>query len=177
MAPTRPPAEHFRRRVVGLYALAVMDREGQTHGYRISELIAERTEGQWRPGPGAVYPSLRKLEAGGLARSAVRERRRVYRLTPAGRDLLERIRRGGPQFGSRGPDIGLLWAEVMGVDGPEDLLRLRLRHVLESIERNLRQDGTAARSESLRRSVIQQLEESLHRVQAVRGRPAPGRRR
>ena len=65
MAPWPPYGPSLRRRLVGLYALTVMEREGPVHGYGISERIAERTDGAWRPGPGAVYPSLQKLVAGG----------------------------------------------------------------------------------------------------------------
>ncbi|HEV8049998.1 MAG TPA: PadR family transcriptional regulator, partial [Thermoplasmata archaeon] len=90
----RPPVgpEAFRRRLVGLYALTLMERDGSLHGYGLSEKIADRTDGSWRPGPGSVYPSLKKLVASGLARSRVAARRREYTITPAGRALLRRMR-------------------------------------------------------------------------------------
>ncbi len=85
---------------MGLYALTLMEREGPLHGYGLSERIAERTEGAWRPGAGSVYPSLRKLVESGLARSKATERRRVYSITPQGRALLRRMRRAnGPGTG------------------------------------------------------------------------------
>src|ERR1700691_2109577 len=106
--------EHFRRRLVSLFALTLMECEGPMHGYRISDRIAERTEGAWRPGPGAVYPTLSGLAKAGYVRSRVQGRRRVYSITPAGRALLARIRAGRDQFLRTKPDLGLLWAEVMG---------------------------------------------------------------
>ncbi len=58
----------MRPRLVGLYALATMEREGVVHGYLLSQRISERTDGAWRPGPGAVYPSLSALVERGWAR-------------------------------------------------------------------------------------------------------------
>ena len=36
------------------------------HGYQIITVLAERTEGGWRPSPGAVYPALSLLADEGL---------------------------------------------------------------------------------------------------------------
>ncbi len=36
--------------------------EGPMHGFEIMEEISARTNGMWRPGPGAVYPALLWLE-------------------------------------------------------------------------------------------------------------------
>lgn len=42
---------------------------GPTHGYEILREIEEKTEGAWRPGPGSVYPLLRRLESKGYLES------------------------------------------------------------------------------------------------------------
>jgi len=61
---------------------------GEKHGYAMMDDI-ERLSGQ-RPGPGTLYGALARLEARGLiAPLAAEERRRPYRLTEAGRALLE----------------------------------------------------------------------------------------
>lgn len=62
-----------------IFGLAMME-ELAHHGYRI--------------GPGTLYPLLHGLERGGLLKSAVKSvgsrRRRVYRITPAGRRALRK---------------------------------------------------------------------------------------
>jgi len=165
MPPFPPAAAHFRHRLIGLYALTVMEREGTVHGYGVSELIAERTDGAWRPGPGAVYPSLKKLVGSGCARATLVGRRRVYAITPKGRQLLAAIRSRGPGFRDPRADLGALWAEVMGMEGVEGLLELRLRRTLEAIETFLaRPARSPAARERFRARVVDGLARSLERV-------------
>ena len=64
-----------------IFGLAMMD-ELELHGYRI--------------GPGTLYPLLHGMERGGLLKSELKNRtgrrRRVYRITAAGRKVLEKAR-------------------------------------------------------------------------------------
>jgi DNA-binding PadR family transcriptional regulator len=146
-----------------------MEREGPVHGYGISERIAERTDGAWRPGPGAVYPSLQKLVAGGLARSKTEGRRRLYTITPKGRAALAEIRHrtGGPRESH--PDLGSLWAEVMGAEGVEGLLLLRLRRTVDAIEARLQRSAApGGPTSALRESVVHELSQAIERVRASR---------
>ncbi|MCL4389346.1 PadR family transcriptional regulator [Candidatus Marsarchaeota archaeon] len=39
--------------------------ERPMHGFEIMQEISERTNGAWRPGPAAIYPTLMMLEKGG----------------------------------------------------------------------------------------------------------------
>jgi DNA-binding PadR family transcriptional regulator len=166
--------EHFRRRLVSLFALTLMEREGPMHGYRISDRIAERTEGAWRPGPGAVYPTLSGLAKAGYVRSRVLGRRREYSITPAGRALLARIRAGRDQFLRTKPDLGLLWAEVMGAEDLGGFLFLRLRRTLDSIEAQLdRAPTNPSRLESLRDQVLTELAQAAERMRKTTPRPVP----
>jgi DNA-binding PadR family transcriptional regulator len=71
--------------------------EGPAHGYRITRRLEERSCGEFRLQEGVLYPLLHSLEAAGLADanweqgSRARDRK-VYSLTPAGRDWLrERV--------------------------------------------------------------------------------------
>jgi len=88
LLPLSPAVFHI------LLALA----EGERHGYAIMRDIEDRTDGVVRVGPGMLYGSIkwlladRFIEAATPARTNRRgddERRRYYRLTTAGRDLLE----------------------------------------------------------------------------------------
>ena len=55
------------------------------HGYEVIQELERRTEGQWRPSAGSIYPTLQLLEDEGLVTSEEVERRRTYSLTDAGR--------------------------------------------------------------------------------------------
>jgi DNA-binding PadR family transcriptional regulator len=67
--------------------------ERPMHGFELMEEIFARTEGMWRPGPSAVYPTLVWLEAQGYIEAVTGERRgpkarRPFSLTRKGRDAL-----------------------------------------------------------------------------------------
>jgi DNA-binding PadR family transcriptional regulator len=74
--------------------------ERPRHGNEILHEIEARTEGLWAPSSGGVYTVLRKLEKRGLLEGSweagVTRERRVYRVTPQGRDALEEFRRLAP---------------------------------------------------------------------------------
>jgi len=62
--------------------------DGPKHGYAMIEDIA--TVAGSRPGPGTLYGALTRLESRGLIEALPAEdRRRPYRLTPAGQRVLE----------------------------------------------------------------------------------------
>jgi PadR family transcriptional regulator PadR len=66
---------------------------GPRHGYAIIEALRAGSSGQFDLPTGTVYPALRRLERAGLVKGTWGEsggrRRRVYRLTPAGRRALD----------------------------------------------------------------------------------------
>jgi DNA-binding PadR family transcriptional regulator len=159
--------------MVALYALAQMEREGRVHGYQLSRRIAERTQGAWRPSPGTIYPSLRGLVDRGLARRVGVGRRREYRITPAGRELLRRVRRQVGAGAPGAPDLSVLWAEVAGAADLEQFLMRRLRRSLDAISGALVSAPASARAGSasaeLRRAAIAEL---ASRLDELRGRGA-----
>ncbi|MEO3869067.1 PadR family transcriptional regulator [Nonomuraea sp. B12E4] len=68
--------------------LALLSEEPR-NGYQIIQEIAERSEGGWKPSPGAVYPALQQLSDEGLVISEEQEGRKTFRLTEAGRNYIE----------------------------------------------------------------------------------------
>lgn len=67
--------------------------DGPRHGYAISKESAERTNGEIKLGPGTLYGTLGRLAVAGLVTdadggSAADERRRFYRITPLGREVI-----------------------------------------------------------------------------------------
>jgi DNA-binding PadR family transcriptional regulator len=71
--------------------------DGDRHGYGIILEIADRTSGAIRLGTGTLYTALARLESSNLVAESARrpaaehddERRKYYRLTTLGRDVLE----------------------------------------------------------------------------------------
>lgn len=76
--------------------LSLVDQE--KHGYSVMQEIEQRTDGRLRLRPGSLYWSLNRLLEAGLIAEAdspgnldqTDERRRYYRLTESGSDLLTR---------------------------------------------------------------------------------------
>jgi DNA-binding PadR family transcriptional regulator len=76
----------------GEVRLAILSllQEGPKHGYQLIKEMTDRSGGLYRASAGTVYPTLQQLEDEGLVQSENQEGRKVYRLTPAGVQELER---------------------------------------------------------------------------------------
>ncbi|SDK89234.1 DNA-binding transcriptional regulator, PadR family [Nonomuraea maritima] len=70
-------------------AILALLAEEPRNGYQIIQEIAERSEGGWKPSPGAVYPALQQLSDEGLVISSESEGRKTFRLTDEGRAYIE----------------------------------------------------------------------------------------
>jgi DNA-binding PadR family transcriptional regulator len=70
-------------------AILALLQEGPRNGYQIMSEIEERSEGAWRPSPGAVYPALSQLADEGLIEAEESGGRRTFRLTDEGRRYVE----------------------------------------------------------------------------------------
>jgi DNA-binding PadR family transcriptional regulator len=60
------------------------------HGYDLMNALAERMGRRYKPSPGSIYPAVAVLEAEGLIDAMDEGDRRVYALTEAGRQALDR---------------------------------------------------------------------------------------
>jgi len=76
--------------------LAAVAAAGQSHGYALAKRLREQSQGLLDLGEGTLYPALHRLESSDLVASSWAtvggRRRRVYGITPAGRDALARER-------------------------------------------------------------------------------------
>jgi DNA-binding PadR family transcriptional regulator len=83
-----------------VFALLLALVDGDRHGYALMRDVEELTGGVVRMGPGTLYRSLQRMRVDGLVEELAgaiddelsdrrAERRRVYRLTAAGRRALE----------------------------------------------------------------------------------------
>ena len=64
------------------------------HGYEIMKEIRDRTRGFWKPTAGGMYPILKDLQESGYIQgewdAQTRRRKRIYKITKAGRAVLRR---------------------------------------------------------------------------------------
>ena len=86
----------LKRGSIEVLILALLDQR-QRHGYEISQLIEERSNGTITFHTASLYPTLYRLEDRGLIEGrwverAGQRRRRYYRLTTTGRQTLTKQR-------------------------------------------------------------------------------------
>ena len=77
-----------RRGDVRAAILALLAEEPR-NGYQLIQQIEERSDGEWRPSPGAVYPALQQLTDEGLIAAEEQEGRRTFRLSDSGRAYVD----------------------------------------------------------------------------------------
>jgi PadR family transcriptional regulator AphA len=127
---------------VGKVILGALHGRPRT-GYEIKRLVDHSTRFFWAASYGQIYPELRRLEEEGLIAGASEPRgerkRRVYRLTPAGRRALRKwLLAPGVSYELR--DEGLLklfFADALEPDEALDLVR-SLREQQEAVLGRLR---------------------------------------
>lgn len=105
-----------RRGAVRVAVLTLLD-ERPMHGYELITELETRSEGRWRPSPGAIYPALEKMEHHGAVISTEVDGKREYTLTDQGRRMLAEIRE------TQGDDAELPWNHT-GTGGRGELRRL-----------------------------------------------------
>ena len=108
------------------YLIMEVLRDGPSHGYQIIQTIERRSGGAYRPSPGTVYPTLQMLEEMDHVSSSKSGGRNVYRLTPQGREELDRhqdeVEEVYERFG--GPPA---WAELFDFHGMARRVRRLMR--------------------------------------------------
>jgi transcriptional regulator len=90
---TRSIDRELKKGSAELLILSLIEHRAR-HGYEISKLIEERSAGVLRFNVASFYPLLYRLEARGLiagrwVEKAGQRRRRYYRLTPQGKEMLK----------------------------------------------------------------------------------------
>jgi DNA-binding PadR family transcriptional regulator len=118
------------RGLLHFYALLSIARKPM-RGYDLMKEIEIETEGAWRPGPGAVYPVLRKLVEQGYITAQRKVRggppQVLYEITPAG---LENITNAKKMMKSSTERWSLMRRLFIDLMEPDDLVRF----VLNSFE-------------------------------------------
>lgn len=123
------------------------------HGYQLMQAMSERTNGAWRPSPGAVYPTIDQLEDEGLA--TIRQ--------DGGRRLVTLTAEGQTHLAEHAAELSDPFTEYAGdIAGPD------LREPLDELHVAARQvevSGTAVQVEAAAR-VLAQARRSLYLILA-----------
>lgn len=104
-------------------AILLLLAEEPKHGYQIITDLTERSDGAWRPSPGAVYPAIAQLQDEGLVTVSDDGGRRLATLTDAGRTHVT----------EHGDELGTPW-EQTGPRGPGHELRAAVRSLGGAVE-------------------------------------------
>jgi DNA-binding PadR family transcriptional regulator len=122
------------RGLLHFYALLSIARKPM-RGYDLMKEIETKTEGAWRPGPGAVYPALRKLANQGYITAQKKGRggppHVLYEITPAGLENIANAKRIMKSSTERWRLMGRLFIDLME---PDDLVRFVLNSSEMQIE-------------------------------------------
>lgn len=119
-------------------AILLLLAEEPMHGYQIITELAERTDGRWRPSPGAVYPAIAQLQDEGLVEVSDDGGRRLASLTDAGR----------AHVAEHGDELGNPWERVAG-DPRSGRHRLRASlHALGGAVEQVVRAGTPAQADA-----------------------------
>jgi DNA-binding PadR family transcriptional regulator len=99
-----PPFGPRRRRPRGdvRAAILLVLADEPLSGYGLMQEIESRSDGDWRPSPGSVYPTLAQLEDEGLVQVEAADGRKRYALTDDGKTYIEEHR----------DELGDPWAAV-----------------------------------------------------------------
>lgn len=140
----KAPKGNVRAAILALLA------EEPRNGYQIIQEINERSDGAWKPSPGAVYPALQQLADEGLISGEEGGGRRTFRLTDEGRayveehadELSEPWAGMAPEYGEGVPDLfkqaaqtGAAVMQIVHSGTPEQVTAAR--DVLSAARRNL----------------------------------------
>ncbi|HUI47879.1 MAG TPA: PadR family transcriptional regulator [Acidimicrobiia bacterium] len=147
-------AGRMRRGDIRTALLAILVEE-PGHGYDVIQRLEEKTGGVWRPSPGSVYPTLQLLEDEGLVRSVERDGKRVYEVTPQGREeATRRIEEAG----------GTPWELAARADGGMGEFRTTVRQLFTAAKQ-VRESGNQQQVERML-EILKQARKELYTMLA-----------
>ena len=144
-------------------AVLVLLAEGPSNGYRIIGEVARRSDGQWKPSPGSVYPTLQQLQDEGLVEADAQDAKQ-FTLTEQGRRYV------AEELADTPPP----WEAAEAAPGREQAHQLRRQ--LGSIAATYQQIAVTGRPADLRRAgdVLEQCRRDLVAILAQDLRETPG---
>ena len=144
-------------------AVLVLLAEGPSNGYRIIGEVTRRSDGEWKPSPGSVYPILQQLQDEGLVVADPADAKQ-FTLTDEGRAYVER------EYSETPPP----WENLDG--GPDRERAHQVRRQLGSIAMTYQQIAVSGRPGDLQRAgdVLEKARRELLGILAEDLRETPG---
>ncbi|MDG6904397.1 MAG: PadR family transcriptional regulator [Nitrososphaerota archaeon] len=125
-ASERPQPQGAPRGLLHFYTLLSIGRRPM-RGYDIMKDIEMKTEGAWRPGPGAVYPVLQKLMKQGFINAKAKSKGNppqvVYEITPSGLENIANAKKMMKSSSQRWNIMRQLFIDLME---PDDLVKFAI---------------------------------------------------
>ncbi len=135
------PQTAVRRGDVRMAIIDVLHRaraaDEPINGYQVIQEIAELSNGEWRPSPGSVYPTVQQLQDEGLVETDDERGRRTIRLTDAGVTWAD----------ANTDELASVWAPFVRAEAPTASRPARRRH--QERDRPGRERRVAARHPGL----------------------------
>ncbi|MEV6931247.1 PadR family transcriptional regulator [Dactylosporangium sp. NPDC051485] len=122
-----------------LYLLKLLN-EGPRHGYELIRLLENRFHGLYAPSAGTIYPRLQRMEADGLITHTAEGGRKVYEITPAG---VEELQRRARELESLEADINASLADLSTL---ADEVEQGVRGSVRDLKRELKEASRQVRS-------------------------------
>ncbi|MFD0482585.1 PadR family transcriptional regulator [Kineococcus sp. GCM10028916] len=144
-------------------AVLVLLAEGPSNGYRIIGEVTRRSDGEWKPSPGSVYPILQQLQDEGLVAADPADAKQ-FTLTDEGRAYVEQ------EYSETPPP----WENLDG--GPDRERAHQVRRQLGSIAMTYQQIAMSGRPGDLQRAgdVLEKARRELLGILAEDLRETPG---
>jgi DNA-binding PadR family transcriptional regulator len=120
-------------------AVLVLLAEGPSNGYRIIGEVTRRSEGEWKPSPGSVYPTLQQLQDEGFVVTDPADPKQ-FTLTDEGRAYVEQ------EYGDTPPP----WETLDG--GPDRERMHEFRRQLGALAMTYKQIEMSGRAADVRRA-------------------------
>jgi DNA-binding PadR family transcriptional regulator len=167
------------------YSLLSISRKPMS-GYDLMREIEEKTEGAWRPGPGAVYPTLQKLARQGYVKARKKSgdgpTQVSYEITPAGLRNIVNAKKAMESSGERMRMMSSLFLDLME---PDDLIRFaqnsselqtaQMQTILESEKSGLTEEDKLFVLRRYKLSLDRELTRTVASIDALEGRSGHAR--
>ena len=172
------------RGLLHFYALMSIARKPM-RGYDLIGEIEAKTDGAWRPGPGAVYPVLQKLVKQGLVsvkkRSGDGPTQILYEITPAGLHQIADSKRAMRTSTERMTLMSSLFIDLMESDdlvrfvlNSFDLQAQLLRMIVESDKSNLSDQDKLFVLRQYKLNLERELSRALASLKGLEGKDGQG---
>ncbi len=98
-----------RRGDVRFAILGVLHEAGEPlNGYQVTQEVADRTDGAWKPSPGSVYPTIAQLQDEGLLEDS-----------PTGRKAVQLTEQGQQYVAEHVAEVDAVWEPFAAAEEPE----------------------------------------------------------